>query len=524
MIRCLLLAAAVLAGLLTFPSQGQACLANYRSPESLAVSSPLILVGEITSVEDGPPLKFKGMFGMENHGDDGKFTIATVQVLRVIKGTYKDRTIQIGSGPIASCAPYAVFTRFTKGEKFVFLLPEEPFEGFACLRKQGSMREVGDTELIESCLARATQYKASYLALVKRDAPQVYADGVALAKKMTKAVSNWPKQKCVKHSSEGQQEAIVDASGRIVVSTTPASQPATAPDEEAYYTFEDTPEREKAIGALADELSKVKIEVIRTALAIAWVESTWPREHIWEQAMGRLAEKRADEILPSRRAYFRGILEAAGVEKKYVDSYLKAAKIDKGPLVFPVQLPDAFNKKLEPEDFTTEFILFYHQYDRGSMFIWYGMGFESLKDLQAARVADAIPAMCGSKDERLSLVGFRAIQYAHGDEFVGTIVSEMMGKTPYAWRYLVVEDKERTQKRLKALAELGKSYDGFWMALENTRCFAPVLIDTAVSELKEVPNRKLEKYRLEWIQKALNSYLILPDKSAPRAKRQLDPA
>jgi hypothetical protein len=519
-----LLASMLVGGLVAFPSQGQACLAYYCSPESLAVHCPLIVIAEITSVEEGPPIDLTRWFSQD--ADGGKPTTATVKVLRVIKGTYREETLKVGSGPVDSCAPYPCFYTFTRGEKVLLLLPDEPHERYASLHKQGCMRSVSETELIESAWARAGMYKSVYLAQVKRDAPQVYAEAQALSEKMAKAAGTWPKQGRVKRTlaRSGSEVAIADqaekgaetqaasaptasANKTSITGAALSTQTASAPADETYYTYHETPETEKAVEALADDLAKVKIDVIRTSLAMAWLEDAWPKDHIWTEAMARLAEKRADEIRASRQEYFRGVLYSAGVEKKYVDSYLKAANIGDWPLGFPVSTPYTFKLKLGPEDFTTDFILAYHQYDRGSMYIRYGMRFDSLKDLQAGRMTGIIPAMCGSKDWALSLVGFRAIEYAQGDEFIETILSEMMDSRPYAWRYLVDRDKERTKRRLTALADAGKIDGQFWQTLARTQGFEQPFVDAAIAELKALPGRKLSEREELWVKKSLASYL-----------------
>jgi len=142
------------------------------------------------------------------------------------------------------------------------------------------------------------------------------------------------------------------------------------------------------------------------------------------------------------------------------------------------------------------------------MFSAYGMSMERMKNLQAERVLDIIPAICGSKDRRLSHLGFQAIAHRDDDEFLGVFVSAMGEDRPGAWQYLTRTGDERTQqRRMKALAELGKGDGSFWRALTATKGFGQPFVEAAVAELKALPDRKLGEARRKWLAESLNDYL-----------------
>src|SRR5689334_18168564 len=81
------------------------CLAEYRSPEWLVAASPLILVGSIEQVSDDPGEKKPHLAESEHAAPP---TIARVKVLELLKGRYDRPEVRVGSGPIRSCAPWAV--------------------------------------------------------------------------------------------------------------------------------------------------------------------------------------------------------------------------------------------------------------------------------------------------------------------------------------------------------------------------------------------------------------------------------
>ena len=116
-------------------------------------------------------------------------------------------------------------------------------------------------------------------------------------------------------------------------------------------------------------------------------------------------------------------------------------------------------------------------------------------------------SICASRDPYLSLVGFRVIEHMGGDEFVGVILSEMMDREPYAWKYLVGEDDKKSARRLKALAEAGKRKGTFWICLADTWGFEPALVEAATAAMKELPAWNLPPGTHEWVETSLVYYL-----------------
>ena len=163
-------------------------------------------------------------------------------------------------------------------------------------------------------------------------------------------------------------------------------------------------------------------------------------------------------------------------------------------------MPDAWSdlENITPEDCTTEFILQYSQYDRGNMYKMHGMSFEYLKKLDPERLKAVIPAMCGSKDEQLSLVGYRAIERMKGVTFVDLILNDMIERDRrWNWAYLRDDkDPKVTDERLRALvAACRKNYThwgqaSFWLEMSESRCGEPAIIEEAIASLGEVEKLK----------------------------------
>ena len=468
--RCTCLRIVFVAMILSSANAAVACLACYRSPDWLTSNSPLVFVGEVLDVKELPAPE--GNQSKRPGRSPSKASIATVRVLRVLKGTWKAETMDVHSGPLGSCNPFeeAHYT-FTKGDKSIFILPCKPSGGTARLQHAGSLLGLEDMELVESCLNRAIVHQAEYLRDIRRDQPETYQAAAALLQAIRADSDKW----------------LAD----LTLTTERAIELATARREEDAWQ-----QKVQAAGqALAKELSKHKVETVRTALALAWLDDSniWWSHPVWGQANGKYSSSRHTELIQSRKSYYAGVLARAGVEKKYIQEYLKDAEDSaiRSSVDFPVLGPSFARKEHSSDWETTEFILASSLFHRGMMFVHYGMRFDHLRKLNAKRLADVVPALCNSLDQRLSLVGYRAIERLPGDIFVKFIFGNMLDKSPSQWRYLIDDKDARiTADRLKALARVGKEYGPFaesmfWSALTTSGCDEPALIEEAIASLRE---------------------------------------
>ncbi|MHC4983113.1 MAG: hypothetical protein ACYTF6_08105 [Planctomycetota bacterium] len=506
--------------LAALPTAAKACLAHYHSVDQLVADSPLIIIGEVVATEKMPkelaasPSLLDGGPSPPHEGDPQP-AVATVRVLRVLQGSWKNKTIRIGSGPIGACSPWAAHYRFAKGDRAIYILPALPAKGYVCLRYQGSIRDIKKTEMVEQYIARARAHRSDYLAKVKDNQPDVYAAAGKLRGELVQAAKSWPQPRRVPLEVEKDMGAEKDAQGAKAGEKT----------EPAYWEKE-THLTKAATKALLEQQSEEKIETLRTLMALAWQDQeskSWTEQFVWRQAVEQLKSNRAREAAESGRAYYRDILTRAGVEKKHVDSYLKELTdrdLDDA-ISFPVQAPSCWNKDFDGEQLTTDFILRYHLYDRGNMFQCYGMDFEELAKLQPGRLRLILPAMLGSQDEQLSLVAYRAIEYMPGTEFVEAIFWEIMREEEHYWECLVAEQpKGQAELRLRHMVKLayekcsGWGIASFWLALAEGSCFEPAVIGMAIEKLAKVQQSarqakdetKEDRYR-EQIRRALLGYL-----------------
>jgi hypothetical protein len=456
---------------ISFPQASLACLAHYCSPDGLVAKSPLIVIARVEKVEKAkaqPRLQHTSLFSVRSKDEPGEPgpTIAHVKVLRVLKGAFTAETLAIGSGPIASCAPWAVHYGFSVGEERIFILPHLPEEGATALCFGGSVLPISSTEMIEQRIARAQQFQADYLAAIQRELPETYAAGQRLVERLQSESPRWPE---------------------------PTKVPVK--DMPDCFTLQEGPEFGTAMERLVKDLMAVDVEAIRTAMAMDWLrEDTqrWSKHPLWERAIDELASQNTKNIAAAERARIRRELTKVGVAAAHVDKYLVAVTDqDFGRrLRFPPSVPYPY-REYTPEDLTTGFILAFYNYDRGAMFQLYGMDFDALAKLDVARVKPLVAALYASDDARLRIVACRIIERVPGTAFVDLVLNDMDDNI-HTWSHLVGKDDKDTEQRLTAL--LDSTQDGlsswgrrvFWQNLRRGECYHDVCIRRAIDELEKI--------------------------------------
>jgi hypothetical protein len=110
----------VLALLLSYPQRAWACMAHYISVERFVKHARTIVEVEVLSVQPAPPSgsRHDSPTAREN-------AMATVRVLRAIRGGAGVQTLDIIGGPYASCDPSPVYLSFAKGEHSFLVLPSD---------------------------------------------------------------------------------------------------------------------------------------------------------------------------------------------------------------------------------------------------------------------------------------------------------------------------------------------------------------------------------------------------------------
>jgi hypothetical protein len=475
----------VLVGLLWCLSEREAaaCLAHYRSPEWQVANSPLVIVGEVEKIESGllPKQPWRSGFG-EDEGSSGEKTsptIATVRILRVLKGRYSQSRIRVGSGPIPTCGGDIHFT-FERGRQSIFLLPSDPRNNGVALHFGGSMLPLTATAMIESRIARAVAYRAAYLDALQQEKPKVYAAAVQLANELRGESKRWP---------------------------------AWAYDDKSH---DYAPDFKSGMAALKTRLASVDAEAIIAAQAIDWLNDQpdiWCRHELWDRVVRELAGSRAKEAAAIQRAWIKKTLTDAGVGQADIDAYLKFARTgasSRAAMTFPIEPPFLWNALIRDRNggvLTTDFILHYYAYDRGEMLVTYSPDFSPavLADLDIRRVKPLVASVYQSDSERLRWLGQQAIGYTPGTDCVDIILDDLVERGhDWAWRVLVQSNSpEQSAARLAALIDLGaKNYTiwgqiAMWHALAKGKCFGATCIAKALAAIDqlEAPEAKAATHK-----------------------------
>jgi hypothetical protein len=451
------------------PCEATACLAHYRSPEWQVADSPLIIVGEVERIENGLFAKqpWRRGFGEDEGPSDEKTlpTIATVRILRILKGRYPQSRIRVGSGPVPTCGG-DVHLSFEVGKRSIFLLPSDPQDGGVALHFGGSMLPLTDVAMIESRIARAIAYRTAYLDSLQQEKPKVYVAARQLADSLRAESNRWP---------------------------------AYAHDEK---TDDHATEFKSSMAALKERLATVDAETIIAAQAIDWLNdqpNIWWRHELWDRVIHDLAESRQKEAAAIQWAWIRKTLADARVEPAQIDAYLGAVRHDSylhASLTFPIEPPFLYNSLSRKRDgavLTTDFILHYYAYDRGAMLFEYAPDFNAdvLADLDLRRVKPLVASLYQSDSERLRWLAQQAIAYAPGTECLDIVLDDLV-QNGHDWAWQVLAHGRRpkeTAARVSALIDLGsKEYPiwwqpAIWRSLKRGECFEEACIDKALTAL-----------------------------------------
>ncbi|HVE39502.1 MAG TPA: hypothetical protein VNM14_06410 [Planctomycetota bacterium] len=457
------------------------CLAEYRSPEYLVGSSPLIVIGAVEEVNDDLEEDKREPV---DRTESAKPTLARVKILQTLKGRYDRPELRVGSGPLQTCAPFPVHYHFQVGEKLIFILPDDPRDGTARLRYSRSLLECEKASMIHARLSWARAYRESFLEELRQILPKVHQEALDLAKELRGAAPAWPK---------GES------------------------------WLKETAEVTKAKEALLERLAKADVEAIRAALAVDWLDGSaglWWRSPFWEGTLSEMVSIRGKEVERVERNRLDRELAAAGVKDDLARKYRDAVALHPGrmDLRFP-PYPLHPEKNGDRDNLTTEFILRCHTYDRGELFPAYGMGFDVLGGLDPARVSHLIPQLFGSDDDKVHLVAYRAIERIPGTSFVDLVLRRVLQDS---WAWLALKhpsDVNETGRRLVALLDLGEKTLGaygkaaLWTNLRKAECFEPICIDRAVVALAAVKAADTK----EPLTESLHEYLqgAMADRESP---------
>lgn len=456
----------VVSVLLTDGSPARACLACYRSPDWLVADSQLIIIGRVESVvankvpiKIGQPPKF--FPGGDNEDRPGP-TRAKVRVLRTLKGQTTREFISVESGPILSCAPWPVHSEFTVGQQLIFILSRVNDQGEACIHYAGSVLRVMKLEMIEQRIVREANTRYEYIEHIREQRSEVYAKGIRLAADMKRLWHVWPDEP-------------------VIGSKT--------------YEF-DVNRYKQAYQELAERLVSLDVEMVRLAQVVALDDKAgirWFDHPLWIYTQQRFVEAKRNEVIETERRRLRALLHKVGVADDKADQYMKnlGDRYLDLELSFPPQAPRAYRKMIV-DDFTTDFILRYYHYDRGSIFSDTGMSFDKLSQLDAQRVGTIIASLYGSDDEQLRLVAIRAIERLPIPSFAELVLFDMIDDNESAWSYLTWPGKEeQNRQRLEQLISLSQSeltihgQCSFWHAMLKGECFKPVCLSSAIRLLKK---------------------------------------
>ena len=351
------------------------------------------------------------------------------------------------------------------------------------------MQGLEDLEALRSRILRAKAWRAEHLEQLRKTNPKLFEAAEALNAEMRKAAEE-----------------------------TPAPDPR---DDDS--SFEATHE---AVKKLTKRLGEIEPQVALEALAMDWLDTTkghWSGDaySVCGCAVRDAFRDREKEVATLQKNEAERLLLRAGLSKTQVAEYVAA--VDSGfggSLEFPLEPPDAFRlENLSPEVATTDFILRCETYDRGAMYMLYGMWGERLAKILPARVQDRIPSMLSSPDGD-AWVAARLVEEVKGFHFVDEILRrQVAGERPGVYLFLNADD---TNWKNDVLNEMFKrARDGYsiwgrtrlWDSLAASRINDPVCIAAAIADLeKEEKAGKRTEDEERWassFRDSLQGYLTL---------------
>jgi hypothetical protein len=246
-----------MAALLLITPIVRACLAEFRSMEFQVAHSPLIFVGRVEAVQN-VPAPAQGPGSLKRLPGEGTPQIATVRVLRFIKGSAGRVAIRVHSGPVRSCAPYVVHYEFRRGQTRIFILSARIADDEGVLQYGGSLVEESALSEVTASLARVRGFRQEYLERLRLDQPDVLTTGTRFHREIAKLSETWP---YLPQSPSG-----------------PGSEDAAAKLDREF---------DAAAYRVQDRLATVSVPTVLAALALDWCSdapSYWADSMIWERA------------------------------------------------------------------------------------------------------------------------------------------------------------------------------------------------------------------------------------------------
>ncbi|MEK7469891.1 MAG: hypothetical protein AAB074_21190 [Planctomycetota bacterium] len=322
------------------------------------------------------------------------------------------------------------------------------------------MQGLEDLEALRSRIVRAKAWRAEHLEQLRRTDPKLFEAAEALNAEMRKAVE-----------------------------TAPFPDPR---DDGS--SFEATHE---AVEKLTKRLAEIEPQVAFEALAMDWLDTTkghWSGDEysVWGNAVRDAFRDREKEVATLQKNEAERLLLRAGLSKTQVAEYIAA--VDSGfgrSPEFPLDPPNGYRlDKLSPEIATTDFILRCETYDRGAIYLLYGMWGERLAKILPARVQDRIPSMLSSPDGD-AWVAARLIEEVKGFHFVDEVLRrQVAGERPGVFLFLNADDKNWKTDVLNEMfkrARTGYSLWGrsrLWDSLGTSGIDDPVCIGAAIADLE----------------------------------------
>lgn len=430
--------------------------------------------------------------------------VATVRVMRVLKGVWGGQDLRIGSGPIDSCSMSPVHFRFTVGEKAIFLLSEPITDNRTVLRYGGSFCELIQTEAIMACLDRCMAWRQAWLDEMQRDRPQ----DLAAVDDLETALHRFAHDRRLVRDRIIAERKRIEATIPMIAAPTAADpagmemdQGRMSPDQEASYRkWRESIDAADAAGIKAlVPILNVPPRILYTLACRNW-PSPSPAQRddldMWGSLANDALVSREAEMLRFHKELLRPRLTRAGVSDADLQAYMASAVASEYGR-FPWFPLGSLNLRTPPEGSktdpgieTTDAIAMAEDWNRGTLFMAYGMCRKELARLDPERLALIVPRLCGSLDEDARNIGFKMAEYLPGTRFVSLLAECMIDDHPSAWKWIGNDDDPVLNKeRFSVLVAWVQKQNpwrrqAFWNALIATDGFRPELIDAAIAEVK----------------------------------------
>ena len=455
------------------PLPTRACMGCWQSMERRVLYCPLIAVGEVQKVvPHAPPppavrtdedlLAFDAWY--EQFGD-GPLTVATVNILNVLKGTRPTTPVQVLSVNRDSHGG-AHQHSFLPGERLLFLFQEAPALAKPGQPLNADIYALSMTDEVENQVLRARALPEKYLRKLSAEQPAVYASALQLTADMKKSCVAWPASK---------------------------DDSAVFSNDVATCTARDR---------LVEKLSAYPAEVIFAARAMGWFpdqEPSWAGHAVWAEACHHYELHHKQETHAVIEKWLRNALQQAGVEQPWMNDYLKAGLWEE-TLFFPVGLKSSFDKPPDKETLTTHLLLCQQDYFRNDLLmrLLWPPGNRRAVNLQRLRhstfSAYALLRFVEKLDAAhldILLEALLDADYEVRERLLGRVNSE----APALWPQLI---------------QLGsaQSWNKFWDCMDCASAFQEICIQEALARLAAEEQRQpVEDERIQLLKRSKHSHL-----------------